>query len=161
MSERQSRGGRAEERERERDWARMSSSSMQAVLPARQSFYEFPLTLSLSLCSHVHRTHSFLLSGHCRERTDRNHHGIGIRPGKRGKIKPLLSSSLFFPVSFFLAPFSVFSHLPHLPRCLSTVSEGIELKKNEDYNFFLALSRGVFRPLGAGDRGFPQLSADR
>lgn len=105
VSERQSRGGRAGERERERDWARMSSSSMQAVLPARQSFYEFPLTLSLSLSSHVHRTHSFLLSGHCRERTDRNHHGIGIRPGKRGKIKPLLSSSLFFPRLFFSSAF--------------------------------------------------------
>lgn len=103
----------ADELKIERDWARMSSSSMQAVLPARQSFYEFPFTLSLSLCSHVHRTHSFLLSGHCRERTDRNHHGIGIRPGKRGKIKPLLSSSLFFPRLFFSsALFCLFASSP-------------------------------------------------
>lgn len=71
----------------------------------------------------------------------------------------LIFFSLFSPSLFFSSAF--FCHLPHLPRCLSTVSEGIELKKNEDYNFFLALSRGVFRPLGAGDRGFPQLSADR
>ncbi len=72
-----------------------------------------------------------------------------------------LSHLSSFP-PFFLTPFFLASPpLLFLSRCLSTVSEGIEGQKNEDYYFCLALSRGVFRPLGAGDGGFPQFSADR
>lgn len=164
----------------------MSSESMQTVLPARQSFERLsPLFLPPSLHvrpthhhHHLHHRgyhHSSLPSGHCRGRNQRAHHGIGIQPGtKTGENKPL--SSFFLPFFFFFLVFFRFSDAslasppppPHhhhhhlLSRCLSTVSEGIEGKENhEDYYFFLALSRGVFRPLGAGGGGFPQLGADR
>ncbi|KAF3847831.1 hypothetical protein F7725_020859 [Dissostichus mawsoni] len=115
----------------------------------------FP-TLPLPPSVHVHRTHNSLLSGHCGGSQERAHHGIGILLDKTGE-KPLSHLSSFFPL--FLTPFSLSlsrTSPPRSPsRCLSTVSKGIEGKKNEDYYFVLALSRGVFRPNGAGDGAFP------
>ncbi|KAA8594195.1 hypothetical protein FQN60_005029, partial [Etheostoma spectabile] len=69
-----------------------------------------------------------------------------------------------YPVVAYITP--VINHIDRLSveadlsgyTWADPLSEGIKGKKNEDYYFVLAL--GVFRPLGAGNRGFPQLSAD-